>query len=192
MATISELKTALGAGARPNKYRINFSIPSAVSTSSDLSTADALCQATTFPGKTIGQIEVWTQGRKLVIPGDTSFSNTWNVTFYENEDHGLRRDLLAWMKACDDFQVNSHSGNPTAVLGELSVEQLDSAGNATVKYTFHNVFPQDIAEVSLDDSTVDTIQTFDVTFSFTDWVVGDTEEDSPSTATAATKNDTAN
>lgn len=192
MATISELKTALGAGARPNKYRINFSIPSAVSTSSDLSTADALCQATTFPGKTIGQIEVWTQGRKLVIPGDTSFSNTWNVTFYENEDHGLRRDLLAWMKACDDFQVNSHSGNPTAVLGELSVEQLDSAGNATVKYTFHNVFPQDIAEVSLDDSTVDTIQTFDVTFSFTDWVVGDTEEDSPNTATAATKNDTAN
>lgn len=188
---ISELKSAVGAGARPTKYRFNFSVPSAVSTSSDLSKADALAHATSFPGKTIGQIEVWNQGRKLVIPGDTSYSNTWQVTFYGTEDHALRRDLLAWMKACDSFQSNMHSGNPSAVLGEMSVEQLDSAGNATAKYTLHNVYPQDIGEVTLDDSTIDTIEDFDCTFSFTDWVVGDGETDSPSSANAATLNDTA-
>lgn len=188
---ISELKGALGAGARPTKYRFNFAVPSAVSTTSDLSVVDALAHTTTFPGKTIGQIEAWNQGRKLVIPGDTTYSNTWNVTFYGTEDHALRRDLLAWMKACDNFQNNTHSGNPTAVLGEMSVEQLDSAGEATVRYTFHNVFPQDLAEVSLDDSTIDSLEDFDCTFSFTDWVVGDGDTDSPSSANGATKNDVA-
>jgi hypothetical protein len=107
---------------------------------SDLSQADVLCKATSFPSMTIGQIEVFNQGRKLVIPGDTSFSTTWDVTFYGTEDHALRKDLISWMVSADHFQKNTHSGNPNNILGELSVEQLDSAGNATVKYTFHNVF----------------------------------------------------
>ena len=188
---ISELKNALGAAARPNKYRVNFSIPASVPVKSDLSVADALCKASVFPSVTIGQIEVWNQGRKLVIPGDTSYTTTWTLEFYLTEDHALRKDLLSWMKASDHFQNNQHSGNPSAILGEMSVEQLDSAGNPTVKYTFHNVFVQEIAEVSLADDTPDTAQTFSVTFSFTDWVTGDKELTDPLSGNSATKNDIA-
>lgn len=188
---ISELKNALGAGARPNKYRVNFSIPTAVPTKSDLSVADALCKSSTFPSMTIGQIEVFNQGRKLVIPGDTTYTTTWTLEFYLTEDHALRKDLISWMKSSDHFQNNQHSGNPTAVLGEMSVEQLDSAGNPTVKYTFHNVFVQEVAEVSLADDTQDTAQTFSVTFSFTDWIVGDKELNEPLSGNSATKNDVA-
>ena len=93
---ISELKNALGAAARPNKYRVNFSIPASVPVKSDLSVADALCKASVFPSVTIGQIEVWNQGRKLVIPGDTSYTTTWTLEFYLTEDHALRKDLLSW------------------------------------------------------------------------------------------------
>lgn len=189
--SLSQLKQALGAVARPNKYRINFSIPAAVPVKSDLSNADVLCKATSFPSMTIGQIEVWNQGRKLPIPGDTSFTTTWNVTFYGTEDHALRKDLISWMIAADHFQTNTHSGQPNNVLGELSVEQLDSAGNPTVKYTFHNVFVQEVAEITLGDDTQDTAMEFDCTFSFSDWVIGDSSLQNPASGNKATLNDIA-
>jgi len=188
---LAELKNALGAGARANKYRVNFSVPAAVSTTSNLQNVDTLCKASNFPSMTLGQIEVFNQGRKLIIPGDTTFTNTWTLTFYNTEDHALRRDMIEWMRSADHFQTNSHSGNPTALMGELSVEQLDSAGNPTTRYTFHNVFVQEVGELAVGDDTADTIQEFDVTFSFTDWVVGGGETNVPSEANAATLNEIA-
>lgn len=189
--SLARLKNELGAVARPNKYRINFSIPAAVPVKSDLSSADILCKSTSFPSMTIGQIEVWSQGRKLVIPGDTSFTTTWEVTFYGTEDHALRKDLISWMLSADNFQKNTHSGNPNNILGELSVEQLDSAGNATVRYTFHNVFVQEVGEISLGDDTQDTPMEFSATFSFSDWVIGDADLSNPASGARATKNDIA-
>lgn len=188
---LNELKSALGAGARPNKYRVNFTVPAAVPTQSDLSVADTLCKASNFPSMTIGAIEVFNQGRKLIIPGDTSYKNTWALTFYNTEDHGIRRDLIAWMKAADHFQNNSHSGVPGSIMGEMSVEQLDSAGNPTVKYTFHNVWVSEVGEIALGDDTLDTAMEFDVTFTFSDWVVGTGDINTPSDFKTATKNDIA-
>ena len=188
---LEELKSALGAGARANKYRVNFSIPATVPTVSNLQNADALCKASNFPGMTIGQIEVYNQGRKLIIPGDTTYTNSWALTFYNTEDHGLRRDMISWMKSADHFQNNTHSGNPAAIMGELSVEQLDSAGAPTAKYTFHNVYVSEVGELAIGDDQVDTIQEFDVTFSFTDWVVGDTALNTPGVGNAASLNDVA-
>jgi len=51
---LAELKSALGAGGRANKYRLNFSVPAVVPVTSDLGVADALCKATQFPGMTLG------------------------------------------------------------------------------------------------------------------------------------------
>jgi len=191
MNKLAELKGALGAGARANKYRVNFSVPSAVPTTSNLQNVDALCKASNFPSMTIGQIEVFNQGRKLILPGDTTYTNAWALTFYNTEDHALRKDMISWMKAIDHFQNNTHSGNPASLMGELSVEQLDSAGNPTAKYTFHNVFVQEVGELAVGDDQVDTIQEFDVTFSFTDWVVGDGELNAPEAGNQASENDVA-
>jgi len=186
---VSELKAAIGAAARPNKYRVNFSVPAAIPTTSDLSTVDTLCKASSFPSVTIGQIEVFNQGRKLVIPGDTSYTNTWTLTFYQTEDHAIRKDMIAWMRYVDHFQNNNHSGNPTAVLGQLSVEQLDSAGEPTVIYTFHNVWVTEVGEVQLSDDTQDTPMEYDVTFSFTDWVVGNGEFNTPDAGNLSSNNE---
>lgn len=190
MATIRELSAALGAGARASKYRVTFSFPSGVSANTSLDKVDALAKSATAPGKEIGMIEVWSQGRKLILPGDTSFDNSWTLSFYLTEDHSLRYDMIKWADACDNFQKNKHAGNPDAVLADLRVEQLDSAGNATATYTIHNCFPQSIGEVSYGDDSSDTIAEFDVTFAYTDWVPG--KKDIPEyTVTNATKNETA-
>ena len=188
---INEIKTALGAGARPSKYNVSLTFPSAVSTSSNLRNINVLARSTSFPGLTIGQIEAWTQGRKLVIPGDTTFTNSWTVTFYNTETHDLRRDMIAWQVACDHFQDNMHTGVPASLMIDASVSQLDSAANVTATYTFHNLYPMEVAEITLGADTIDQVQEFDVTFSFTDWVVGTNELQEPSSANAATLNETA-
>lgn len=173
---VNQLKALIGAAARPNKYRVTFDVPTAVVYAKDNHstgrTFDILCKATTFPSMTIGQIELFNQGRKLIIPGDTSYTNTWTLTFYQTEDHAIRKAMIAWMKRADHWQGNSHSGEPSNVMTDLNVEQLDSDGNPTVMYTFHNAFVQEIGEITLGDDQQDTAMEFDVTFSFTDWTVG--------------------
>lgn len=188
---ISSLKSALGAGARASKYYVQISVPTAIPTTSDLTVTNVLCKAASFPGMTLGNIEVFSQGRKLVLPGDTAYSNTWTLTFYNTETHDIRRDMIAWLRYCDHFQNNSHSGNPSSVLGELYIAQLDSAGAETATYTFHNAFVTEIGEITVGDDQLDTIQEFDVTFAYSDWVVGSDETNNPDEANGATLNDVA-
>jgi len=190
MATIRELSSALGAGARASKYRVTFSYPTAVTGETPLDAVDALAKSATAPGKELGQIEVWSQGRKLILPGDTTFDNAWNVGFYLTEDHSLRLDLIKWADACDNFQKNKHSGNPAAIFSDLRVEQLDSAGNPVAIYTLHNCFPQSIGEVSYADDSADTLAEFEVVFAYSDWVSGK-KETSTYDSINPTKNDNA-
>ena len=188
MANIANLKQALGAGGRVNKYRLNFSVPSAVPVTSDLQNADVLCKSTQFPGVTITPIEVFNQGRKLLIPGDTVYENTWTVIFYNTESHDIRRDMISWMRSADDFQKNTHSGNPNDVLGEMSVSQLDSLGKETVTYTFHNVWVSGVEAIEVTDDADGGIQEASITFTFTDWVVGGGEFSDPALANAGSAN----
>jgi len=178
MATIKELSAALGAGARANKYRVTFSFPSSVSGATALNEVDVLAKSATAPGKEVGQIEVWSQGRKLILPGDTTFDNAWSLSFYLQENHSFRLDMIKWADACDNFQENKHAGNPGSVLADLRVEQLDSAGKPVATYTLHNCFPQSIGEISYGDDSSDTIAEFDMTFAYSDWVIGNEESSS--------------
>lgn len=173
---INEIKNALRAGARATKYRISFTFPNAIKTQTDLRDISTLAKAASFPNVTIGQIEVFNQGRKIVIPGDTSYDNSWSVTFYNNEEHSIRRDLLLWMKATDNFQANTHSGVPAELMVDMSISQLDSLEKEVVKYTFHNVWVSEVGAVTLDATSIDTLQEFDVTFVLSDWVVNSTDE----------------
>jgi len=176
---LNELKMALGAGARSNKYRINFTYPAGINSGTDMSKFDVLAHSTNFPGKTIGQIDVFNQGRKLPLFGDTNFQNTWTITIYNTEDHAIRRAMLNWMKACDNFQENRHSGVPGDLMVNMSIEQLDSAGNGTAKYTFHNAWISEVADTQVADENQDQIQEFDITITYSDWVTGDDEVDNP-------------
>lgn len=190
MATIRELSSVLGATARANKYRVTFTFPQAVAGATDLGDVDVLAKTAIAPQKEIGQIELWNQGRKLIIPGDTAFDNAWAVDFYLTENHGLRYDLIKWADACDNFQTNKHSGNPQAIFADLRLEQLDSDGKVTAQYTMHNCFPQTIGDVTYGDDTADTPAEFNVVFAYSDWVTGSDEESNYNLITP-TRNETA-
>jgi len=187
MSTINDLINTLGPVGRANKYRVSFTYPSGIQGKTDLKSVDVLAKASVAPTKELGQMELWAQGRKAIIPGDTVYDNAWSVDFYLTEDHQLRYDLIKWTDACDNFQKNTHTGDPTQIFSDLRIEQLDSAGNVTAQYTMHNAFPQTIGEVSYGADSADTPAEFNVIFAYTDWVTG-TGEFSDYESNPATKN----
>ena len=167
---VSELKQALGAGARSSKYRINLNMPPAAGANNG-KLINTLCNASSFPGLSIGPIEVYSQGRKLVLPGETTFETTWSVTFYQTEDHQLRKDFLKWLKVIDDFQNNKHQGDLASLMVEASVSQLDHNEEVTSTYVFEGLFPVSVDSIDVSDSQQNEIQTFQVQFNFTSWRV---------------------
>lgn len=175
MSAISQLTTALGAGGRLNKYRVYMSTPTGVTSNVTATDYDILAKAAIAPSKTISAIEVFSQGRKGLIPGDTNYDNEWSATFYLTENHALRIAIIAWMDACDNFQSNSHTGNPSSLNGELKIAQLDSLGEITAIYTLHGAYPSACGEISYSDDTDAGIGEFDLTFTYTDWTIGETE-----------------
>ena len=187
---IREIESVLNAAGRQNKYRFSFAWPRGLQGDTDLASVDVLAKATTAPEREIGVIELWNQGRKHVIPGDTAFTNSWSVDFYLGENHSLRYDMVKWQVACDNFHKNVHSGNPSAIFADLRVEQLDSAGKTVAQYTLHSCFPTTVGEVSYCDDSENSPTEFNCTFSYTDFVIGTGEEDN-FTLINPTRNDTA-
>ena len=49
---INEIKRVIGAGAKPTKYRILFTFPTAVKTKSDLRDINVLAKSASFPSIT--------------------------------------------------------------------------------------------------------------------------------------------
>ena len=187
---IREIGQVLNSTARSNKYRLSFAWPMSFSGDSTLADVDVICKSATAPQREIGIIEVWNQGRKLVIPGDTAFDNAWAVDFYASENHQMRYDLVKWQVACDNFHKNTHSGKPEMIYADLRLEQLDSNGAVAAQYTLHNCFPTVVGEISYADDSENTPVEFNCTFSYTDWVLGIGEEDDFKTITPS-KNDNA-
>jgi hypothetical protein len=175
MATkLKEIENVLGATGRQNKYRIQFNFPEAVShiVETEKSDIDVMAKSASAPAKEIGVIELWNQGRKLPIPGDTSFDNSWEVSFYLGETHELRYDMLKWQDACDNFYLNFHTGDPDKIFSDLTVQQLDSAAQVTAEYTLKSCWPSNVGEITYSDDAENSPTEFSVTFTYSEWVVG--------------------
>lgn len=167
-AVISALKDKLKQGQRPNKYKIDVQQPQGASV--DLKNMNILCTQASFPGVSIAPIEVFQQGRKLVLPGHTEYDGTWDVTCYQTEGHDLRKELIKWKDYIDNFKENKHRSDPLdSTSGGTSVTQLDALGNNAITYEFQGLFPSQIGQVDLSDDSQNQIQTFSVTFSYTSW-----------------------
>lgn len=191
MNRIEDLKRVLKGGSRATKYEIRFSLPQEVETIMELKDLAVLAKSTEFPGMQIGQIETYLMGRKLPIPGDTEYDSQWTVNFYMDNAHKVRKQFVAWMKAIDNFQSNTHSGQPEKLFAEMSVVQLDSLEKGVAVYTFKDVWPQQVGPVQVGADTTNQIQEFDVIFSFSSWIIEGTsgsQYNTPNDGRAASTN----
>ncbi len=110
MSRINELKKVIGAGARTNKFEIQFQPAAFLGGPSQLQDiGNLLAKSASFPGKNIPVSEAFLRGRKTLLQGMTDYGNSWEVTFYETEDHLVRSWFLLWMRLMDDDITDMHN-----------------------------------------------------------------------------------
>jgi len=167
---LTQLKDTLGIGARLNKYKVMLAAPQGPT---DDVKIDVLCKGGAIPAKTVGIVEVWNQGRKLIIAGDSTFENTWTLTFWDDESHSLRKSFDDWLLFIDDFEnhkreISDHNSYMTSA---AKIQQLSTIDNSMVaEYNFHNLWPTSIAAIEMADETIDTLAEFTVDFAYSHWV----------------------
>ncbi len=176
VSTITELSTALKAGARPNFFMIDFTIPTFVSaeTAANLS---LLCKSAAVPGMTLGVIEIpFRGGRRIKIPGDRTFAD-WTVTFISDSAHKIRGTFLQWHNAISKFDFDSSTLRPAKNSGydysvDITVDHLKQDGSSVRKYKLFEAFPTDIGAIDLSFDSTDSISEFTVTFQYHHMQVG--------------------
>lgn len=180
LATIENLKTTLGIGARPNLFRLEFTWPTNVltllgSAAAVITTkANYLCKAAAIPAFTVGVIEVpYRGGRRIKVPGDRTFGD-WTVTFLSDEAHYMRNFLNTWTEYIKSSNYESSSlravGSATATDFDYTVDieiyQLDSKGVIARHYKLFDAFPTDVGAIDLSFDSTDSISEFTATFQY--------------------------
>ena len=155
-------------GQRPNLFEVTMS------PNTDWANLDGLnlmCKGTSIPGATLGTVIVPYFGREVKLAGNRTFPE-WTVTVLNDENFAIRSQFESWMNA-----INSHSGNtrstpvgPGGYVKKATVKQYSKSSTiATGQYTFVNLFPTDLSEITLDWGDNDTVEEYTVTFSYDYW-----------------------
>lgn len=168
MAGISDFLSALrGGGARPNRFEVIVNFPAFAGGSDEIRQTAFLVQSTSLPGSNLGVIEQPFRGRQLKIPGDRTF-DTWEATFVNDIDFGLHDAFERWHNAINAYNSNTGFQAPDDSMSTVSVFQLDNQDNRIKEKTLRLAWPSNVGPIELDQSSNDVIETFTVTFQYSD------------------------
>lgn len=161
--SLETLKSTLGLGARANKFRVSLPYGG-----TDM---DVLAKASSLPDVTLGTIEVWHKGRKMLVAGEAQYSGTWDVTFYNTDTMDIRQIFIDEIDKIDSYatEIKSVTSN-LDYMKDLEVSQLDSQDQVTKTYRLYNAYPTVISSVEYGSDTADTITEFTVTFAYSHWL----------------------
>ena len=185
---VSNFKNAMTYdGARPNLFKVVFGTATVAGQFTPGEDFEMFCRATSIPGTTIGQVVVPYFGREVKFAGNRTFAD-WSVTVINDEDFKVRSVMEKWMNSINLHTANRRVGGGSATKGyyaSATVHQLskNTTGNTTRSYTFQNMFPTDLSEITLDWGDNDSIQEFTVTFAYDFWTAA-TGTGTPSSSNA--------
>ena len=168
MAQIDDFKANLiGGGARANQFRITITPPPGIAIGLDVRRTSFLVTAAQIPAIEMAFIAVPFRGRNIQYVGDRADPADWTVTFYNDTDFMIRNAMERWQNGINDFAENTGVTSPSDFQTDLQVEQLDRDDTILKTYILRNCFPVSIAEITLDMSSTDAIETFGVTWKYT-------------------------
>lgn len=167
MANISDFKSQLiGGGARSNQFRAYLHFPTFVAAGAlEGARAQFLCKSASLPGSTITSIPIQYRGRELNVAGERTFQ-PWSVTIYNDVTFGLRNAFETWQSGIQRYASTEGKTNPADYQVELEIQQLDRNGAVLKVYKFTDAFPTTIGQIALDYDQTQTIETFDVEFTY--------------------------
>lgn len=165
--TVTDFIKEAQSGARPSLFAVYIQWPQGVPTLGANARAPFLVKATNIPGMTLGKIEVPFMGRKINIAGERTFDD-WGTTVINDAQYLVRSRLEAWNDAINGVRSNRPSLFTTA-LGyrtSASIVQLDQSGVPVRTYKMENIWPMTIAPIDLSWETTDSIEEYEVTWSY--------------------------
>jgi len=161
---VDDFKSKLrGGGARPNLFKATINYPGYAEGDPELTSF--LCETAQLPGSTMGTIIVPFRGRQLKMAGDRTFT-AWTVTIINDTDFAIRNSMERWMNGINAHSANTGLSSPLLYEADLSIEQLDRAGETIKKYTLRGAFPTEITPIDVSYASVDEIERFSVTFEY--------------------------
>lgn len=164
---VDDFKSKLvGGGARPNLFKATVNFPAFAGGEVELTSF--LIKAATLPASTIGAINVPFRGRQVIIAGDRTFE-PWSITVINDNDFKVRNAFERWMNAINQHRNNTGLTNPADYQADLSVAQLDKAGNEVKVYNFRGTFPTALSAIDLSYETTDAIEEFTVEMQVQYW-----------------------
>jgi hypothetical protein len=168
MAGISEFLAALkGGGARPNRFETVVNFPAFAGGSETIRQTAFLIQSSQIPGSTLGTIEQPFRGRQLKLAGDRTFEE-FECTFVNDTDFAIHDAFERWHNAINAYNSNTGFQAPEEYMATVTIHQLDNQDNRIKTYVMKLAYPQNIGSIELSQESNDTIETFPVTFAYSD------------------------
>jgi hypothetical protein len=164
---VDDFKSKLiGGGARPNLFKATVNFPAYAGGEVELTSF--LIKAAQLPASTIGTINVPFRGRQVLIAGDRTFE-PWTITVINDVDFKVRNAFERWMNGINQHRNNTGLTNPVDYQADLTVAQLDKAGNEVKVYTFRSTFPTALSAIELSYESTDVIEEFTVEMQVQYW-----------------------
>jgi hypothetical protein len=185
--SVTQLKEALGLGARSNLFDVKLLFPIGGTinpagayegpTTQPSDALNILVKSAQVPAFTVGTIEVpYKAGRRIKLPGDRTFAD-WTVTVINDESHTARRAFTAWINLISRGNYESAAKSTAKdYYTDLTVSQLKGTGTVQRVYKLFGAFPTDVSGVDLSMDSTDTLSEFTVTFQYQYLVAGSPTE----------------
>jgi len=165
------------AGARANLFDVSMTAPAAAAELNAVDEFTFACKAAAIPAMTVATIDVPYFGRTIKVPGNKTFDN-WTVTIINDEGFHIRNGFEKWIAAMGSHTSNEASigadfaGEGGSLYGSAIVQHYKKTGGAIAqaKYSFVNIFPVSIAEITLGWDANDAIEEFTVEFAYDYWL----------------------
>lgn len=141
--------------ARPNLFYITIpSIDSSIK---------YRCRAGSFPAATVENIAVSFLNKKGGLGGDRTYPD-WNITIYNDPDHNVRSEFIAWQKSVAPIDSTIAGDAPASYKYSIEIVQLARDGS-TEEYNqvLYGCYPTSVGEVTLDWDNNNQVETFEVT-----------------------------
>ena len=143
----------------------NFSARNLINDPRDIS---LLCQSVALPGRQISTLDYQAEKQTIKIPYGELHDDV-TLTFLLTNDYYIKTMFDSWVGSIVDMDQYSIAYKKDIVT-DVVIQQLDEKNTPIYGVKLENAFPTTVADVALDNSSENTVQTLEVSFSYDKYV----------------------
>lgn len=156
--SVAELEKVIQGGARENRFRVLFALPTGVT--GNIKDISAIVTSTNVPGKTRGTINLMRDGLTHRIAGDKVSDETFPCSFkVPKEGKKIYTSMEQWFNLPDtssDYKVKA------------KFQQLDTTNKVQSEWEISGMWISVLPPVTMNTESENTISQFEVTFTLDD------------------------